>query len=245
MGAETGRAFYWGAYAGDGQDVRSPRTRAAMLRLRFEPNLVGAPRERLQEIRSRWRGWVDTADALAHTGLDGLDVVYAEQRVRRWGRSELQPEGAPTVPAFASAPMTRALASLPLRDRLEDGWQRRFVAARAPELAAAAVPRTPQSVRSDTATLRMRQAKRALGRAPRPQRAAVVWHEQEPWKREEAYIRWLRDDVFASEVVRTALGRRWADEQREKFAAGDPQAARLARLASGPVALADAVRRLS
>lgn len=242
LGAETGRAFYWRAYGPRRPGDLPRRALTHVLRMRFEPRLVGAAPARLAELRTRWDSWIDQATKESgHRGSAALDVVYAQQRVRRWGRSQMQPGGAPLVPAFASAPMTRALCALPAEDRRVSGWQRRFVASRAPDLAPAIDAIAQRSLVRDRATLVARQARRAAGSRRRPTPPELVWHRVGEWAERATYIGWLRDEVLTSELLQRALGGSWLAEQRERFLAGDPFAAQVAVLAAGPVALSLAI----
>ena len=246
VGAETGRAFYW-RWLAPRSGAASPRTLTRTLQRAFEPRLVDADASTVRALRRRWRGWVEEALATGHAGWDTLDVVYAEQRVRRWGRAQVPLGRAEFVPAYASRELARALASLPLHDRLHDGWQRRFLRARRPDLE----PPAPELRRPSRGALRRDQlllaARRARRRTPGSTSARptpdVIWHELDFWRERREYIDWLVDAVLDAPVLREALGDRWVTEQRRRFLEGDPIAAQLTRLAAGPVAVLESVAR--
>ena len=263
VGAETGRAFYWRDAVARGS-APSPRALARALGARLEPAVAGAEREVLRRLRGDWRRWVQEAVALGYPGWAALDVVYGEQRVRRWGRGWVPRRDARPVAAFASPRLLAALASLPPQDKLTDGFGRRFVAARRPELAPPA-PSAGSGRASPVRAVAGRAARAAVVRAMagRAARAAVVravagragarrrpaldrpWFELPPWDARPAYFEWLRDEVVASPLVAEALGDGFAAGLRERFARGDPAAARTATWAAGPVALDAALRDLN
>lgn len=236
-GAETGRAFYW-RWAASACDP------GRVLDAAFELNLGGAPRETIHRLRARWREWIEQAEATGHRGLDALDVVYADQRVRRWGRGQAPRLTAELVPAFAGQELARALASLPRQDRLEDGWQRRFIAEREPGLLPPPPrPPEPAALSRRLLAMRMRALRRRLG-LPQLGRGAgpgLPWHARPPWDERPRFIEWLRDGVLSSALVRDAFGERWAGEVREGFIAGKPHAGHLALWAGAAVALEEAV----
>jgi hypothetical protein len=240
MGAETGRAFWY-------RWVSEAHAPERVLDAAFEPNLAGADPEVRRSLRAARNAWLERAAALGYEGLDALDFVYAEQRVRRWGRAQAPRLAADLVPAYAGQQMLRVLLSLPRQDRLEDGFQRRFLAARAPGL----VPPEQRPSRGGRAPLarrllllRLRAVRRSL-RLPQLGRGAPTpWHALPPWDERPAFIAWLRDEVLRSPLLADALGERWLAETRSGFVAGKPHAGHLALLAAAPVALEVGLREL-
>ena len=245
MGAEIGRAFYWSWLAPRTSTDPRRGTLVQVLRSIFEPRLVGAHPELLRVLRPRWRAWIEDALATGHRGFAALDVVYGEQRVRRWGRAQMPRNGAEPVPAFAAPGLARLLPSLSIEDRLTSAWQRDFIAARRPDLLPAVAPARSRRLELPRrlAVTSMRRGRRRLG-APRPRAADVPWHADPMWDPRRAYISWLADDVLGGPLVREALGARWADEHRARMAAGDPISSTLAQLAGGAVALCAVDRKL-
>jgi hypothetical protein len=174
------------------------------------------------------RGWVREASAAGVTGLRALDVVYGEQRVRRWLRGMLPRLAAPMIPAFATPEVARALMSLPLRERMGDGFHRSFLERHAPELLPAAPAQPP--------------ARRRL-RLPR-RRATQPSVLGERWEANPGFRAWVTDEVLAAPLLTDPLGERWAARTRERFLSGDGDAERLVLSAAAPVALDRALRRL-
>jgi hypothetical protein len=236
-GGETGRAFYYRDVAGRGRDAvggrggEEPGAEAlagALLRL-LEPRLAGARPEALDSLAAAVRGWVDAAGAAGRSGWRTLDVVYGEQRVRRWLRGMLPRLDAPMIPAFATPEIGRALASLPLDQRLSDGFQVGFLASRAPEL----VPRRPGPPRR---TLR--------DRIPGRLRPAPRSPLRDRWADHAGFRDWVAGEALGSPLVTGALGERWAARTRDRFLAGDAHAESAALAAAAPVALDAALGEL-
>ena len=248
LGAETGRAFYWTPY---GRRYPEPDTATLerVLRLIFEPRLVGAREEQLLSVRENYRRYLAEARDWGHGGWSALDVIYANQRVRRWGRAQLPRNGVPPVAAFAGAKMSRALASLPLGDRLASEWQRRFISSRQPRLAGH-VAFDQSRGRAASSPLFMRLAihrarflRRRLRLPPRTvRRSARPWIESPEWRARPAYVSWLLDDVLAGPLLVDSLGERWVGELRRRVLAGEHEANRTARLAGGAVALEQSLK---
>ena len=249
IGAETGRAFLyrWAAPGSRGAEP-SKRLLAAVLAGHFEDRLAGADPGLRRRLRARWRGWVEEALALGHRGWNALDVVYATQRVSRWGRAQLPRFDACAVPAFATPEQLAALASLPLRERLSDGFARRFLAARRVDAGlpppAPTRPRgaVPLALARRRAVLRARDARRAL-RLPRPARTQP-WFASPPWDARPSFLGWLGETVLRSPTLDEAFGARWLEETRAGFLRGDPAAAELTMWAAAPVALEASLREL-
>jgi hypothetical protein len=132
-GGETGRAYYWGrAY----RESADPTDLLRVLRVerRLGPGANPSARELLSD---RVAEWVMDAQATNASGWRTLDVLYAEQRVRRWGRSQIPPLPGAFVGGFTPVAVARPLSSLRIGDRLTDEFARQFVHRRAPALASA------------------------------------------------------------------------------------------------------------
>jgi hypothetical protein len=99
-----------------------------------------------------------------------LDRFYSERRFARWGRSMLPREPFPLIAGFAAHEVQRALAALPLADKLTDGFHRRFVAERFPEL----TPHPPELPRRGVPRLARRAAHRVRTRR-RPAAPEDLW----------------------------------------------------------------------
>lgn len=229
-GGEVGRAFYYRDEAPAGEEADPARLAEALTGL-LAPRLAGARREAIEALGESARRWIGDAGAAGASGWRALDVVYAEQRVRRWLRGMLPRLDAPMIPAFATPEVARALASLPLADRLGDGFHRGFLASRAPELVppAHAEPRRNRLRLPLPGRLRARPSS-FLG--PR-------------WDAHPAVRDWIAEAVLGSPLLTEPLGERWAARTRERFLAGDGHAETLALAAGGPVALDAALRELN
>lgn len=244
IGAETGRAFYY-RWLGPGQREPSAAVVARTGAMWFEGRIVGGPRHVGRAARRRVRRWVDEAMTYGCGGWSALDVVYAEQRVMRWGRGMLPRLPVSLVPAFATPDLLQALASLPLSDRLDDGFQRRFIAAREPALVPPAPGRPGQppllALGRAVARIELLRARRSLGvrrRAPAPASS------KSGWQGIRAYADWIADAVVSSDLLSSALGDGWLREIQRGYMRGDPGAERLVHLAAGPVALAHSLHEL-
>jgi hypothetical protein len=137
---------------------------------------------------------------------------------------------APMIPAFATPEVARALASLPLADRMGDGFHRAFLASRAPELLPAAPDAEPRRNRLRLLPGRLRSRPSSFLGAR--------------WDEHPAFRDWIADGVLGSPLLTEPLGERWAARTRERFLAGDGHAEVLALAAGGPVALAAALEEL-
>jgi hypothetical protein len=244
IGAETGRAFWYRPLVR--ARARPPvRLLVRVLDVHAAHALGGADPAVRRALHADARGWVEAALETGATGWRALDVVYAEQRVRRWGRGMAPRLDAALVAAFADAELLRALSSLPLEDRLTDGWPRRFVAARAPELAPAPPAAPPRGALARQLALdRLRELRRRTGLRPLGGPQPVPWFARPPWRERPQLLRWLRDDVLRSRLVADALGERWARETRALLLAGRPHANVLALRAGAAVALDEALLEL-
>jgi hypothetical protein len=254
VGAETGRAYY---YEWIDPPLRREPSSLTLERTLIEPfaaRLAGVESQRMSDLRSRWRSWIDEARA---AGLDGwrlLDFVYAEQRVRRWGRGLAPRLSASLVPGFAAVEVLSGLCSLSLEDRLHDGFERRLLERAAPELApgpsarrrrGARLPVSPQLAKL-LALNRVRATRRALGLRRLEWRPAggPRWFELAPWSELPSYTAWLADEVLTAPLLAEAGGDSWRRELREGFLRGTAGAARATLLAASAVALQTALREL-
>jgi len=157
-----------------------------------------------------------------------LDVVYAEQRVRRWLRGMVPHLPAPMVGAFTAPEVQRGLVSLPDADRAADGFHRRFIADRRPEL----LPQPPAG-----GTAGRRPLSRVAGRLRRTRLDGE-------WTTRPEYRDWIADGVLGSDLAARGMGERWCRRTRSRFYAGDAVAVERALWLGGPVALAEALRDL-
>ena len=219
-GGEVGRAFY---YAAAPEPGRAEDTFVDLL----APRLAGARDDAVRELAATLRQWVEHARALAPDDLRALDVVYGEQRVRRWLRGMLPRLAAPMIPAFATPEVARGLMSLPLADRTTDGFHRSFLERRAPELLPAAAAPT-----------RGRRLRLPWRRSREPAFLAERWDEHPRFRD------WISDEVLASPLLTEPLGERWAARTRTRFLRGDGAAERVVLAAAAPVALDRALGEL-
>lgn len=226
-GGELGRAFYYRERAPESEDAE-PDELARTLTDLLAPRLARARPEAVEALGASVRGWLDEPAGLH--GWRTLDLVYGEQRLRRWLRGMLPRLAAPMIPAFATPEIGRALASLPLRDRLSDGFHRGFLERHAPELLPAPPPPPRRSLRD-----------RLPGRF-RPRPASPLGDR---WDERAAFRDWIADGVLGSPLVTEPLGERWAARTRDRFLAGDGHAEAMALAAGGPVALAQALEELN
>ena len=209
-GGGTGRAFYYRGRAAE----PPPGDLAGAVADALAERLAGAHEDAVAALRSAGGAWVAEAERTGHRGWRVLDVLYGQQRLRRWLRGTQPPGRPPALAAFATPEVQRALVSLPLADRSADGFQRRFIAARRPEL-------LPSG-----------------GRRLRPGQVLGAW------RTDSAYREWIADDVLGHPLAADALGERWCGRTRSRFFAGDPAAVERALLLSGAVALAEGLAEL-
>lgn len=228
-GGETGRAFYYRDAAPLTEEATPAELADTLVRL-FEPRLDGARREALDALAASVHGWVTAAGDAGRSGWRTLDVVYGEQRVRRWLRGMLPRLDAPMIPAFATPEIGRALASLPLGQRLSDGFHLGFLARHAPDLVPSEPPRPRRSIRD---------------RLPGRLRPAPESPLRERWSDHPGFRDWVAGEVLGSPLVTEPLGERWASATRDRFLAGDANAEAFALAAAAPVALAGALEELN
>jgi len=215
MGGETGRAFYYRGLP----HPRSPTAAQLAATVGVERRIPGASPEAIASARAAVARWIDAAGACGHEGWRLLDVMYAEQRVRRWGRTQVPRLVGSLVPCFATPEVSRSLASLPLAERLSDGFHRRFLAERVPSLAPPPPP-SPGRLRVSLATLRRRLRPRVRPPTPIRTLAAQLWAERPECRT------WVTDDVLRRplflETMGRALGGGHARGVPAGRAAGDP-----------------------
>ena len=219
-GGEVGRAFYYR----ERPDADPVRALADLL----GPRLRGARPEAVEALTAAVRGWVGAARSAGFEGAAALDVVYGEQRVRRWLRGMLPRLAAPMIPAFATPEVARSLASLPPGERLSDGFHRGFLERHAPELLPPPEAAPPRR--------RLRLPRR------RPAPASFLGAR---WDSNPGFRDWISEGVLGSPLLAEPLGERWAARTRERFLARDGDAERIVLAAAAPVALADALRELN
>lgn len=243
IGGEVGRAFYYMARAHEEPDPSARRLRGL---LGVPLRLHRARPEAIRRVEGRVDGWLAEAESLGHGGWGRLDFMYGEQRLRRWGRLILPRSTPPALPAFATPEVTRALASLPLVDRVSNGFHRRFLSSRLPELAppAGVLPRSPAALRwarREVLPAVRPTLETALRRRP-PDRGR--WPDTPLWRGREEVRDWLAREVLHSEIVLEALGEGWATSTRHGLLADEWRATTKALLAAAPVALARALTEL-
>lgn len=224
-GGETGRCFYYADRAGDAP----PSDLARVVSEPLADRIAGARPDRIEALHGRVREWVATAENAGVTGWRVLDVVYAEQRVRRWLRGMLPHLPAPMVGAFTAPEVQRALVSLPLEERAASGFHHRFIADRRPEL----LP--------DVGRVAARSGRRPLTRVARRLRPPGLDGD---WAARPEYREWIADAVLGGDLAVEGMGGRWCRRTRSRFYAGDAFAIERALWLGGPVALAEALRDL-
>jgi hypothetical protein len=216
-GGEVGRAFYYA----DARRQGDPGDVLADLLLPRLPRGDAADR-----LGGTLRGWVRDAQAAGYSGLGTLDVVYGEQRLRRWLRGMLPRLAAPMIAAFATPEVARGLASLRFEERVASGFHRGFLERYAPEL----LPPPEERRRGARLPWRRRATPSFLGAR---------------WDEHPGFRDWITEEVLRSPLVVEPLGERWAARTRERFLAGDGDAERVVLAAAAPVALASALEELN
>lgn len=236
-GGEAGRAFYYRDRVGR----RGPDLPELVGALPFDAYLAGADPAARARLRRRVRGWVEDAQALGYRGWPCLDVLYARQRQRRWGRESVSRIATSYVPALDTPDVARALCSLPLSDLLSDGFHRRFIASRSQALAVPAptAGRTPGALERGFIRFRRSAGRLRHRRAPRSSwPLAALWGDY-PLSRE-----WFAD-TLTRPIVRDALGETWAAQTRRGFLADERHATQRTLRLARPIALQAALADLS
>jgi hypothetical protein len=133
------------------------------------------------------------------------------------------------VPAFATPEVQRALVSLPLEERRTDGFHRRFIEERRPEL-------LPAASLGGTGG-----GRRPLARISRRLRQGRLDGE---WRSRPEFRDWISDGVLGHPLAIEAMGERWCRRTRSRFFAGDQFAVERALWLGGPIALTEALGEL-
>jgi hypothetical protein len=200
--------------------------------------LRGAHEETIKAVEQAIRGWVDDAIALGARGWDALDVVYTEQRVRRWGRSQIPRLDQDLVLLFTPMEVARGLASLPLRERLGSGFHRRFLAEHGLACEPAHVP-NPGRVSLAARRLRHRFRRSSAPRTPQPDTVDLLVHQT--WAERPLASAWVREEALTDPLIERTLGSGWAQATAEGFTEGRAHTAERALRAAGVVAFARAL----
>ncbi len=219
-GGESGRCFYYA----DRALPREPGDLARMLSDSLAGGIAGARPDAVESLHARVREWVVDAERAGLTGWRVLDVVYAEQRVRRWLRGMLPRLPVAMIGAFATPEVQRGLVSLAMEQRAGSGFHRRFIAERVPDLLPAEPERTARN--------------RRLARLGRRLRRGSLDGE---WSARPEFRDWIADGVLGSALASEGLGDRWCARTRSRFYAGDAFAMERALWLGGPVALSEAL----
>ena len=241
-GGETGRSFY---YRDEAARYRRPAQDQMVDHLvRFlqgRLTLAGPPPA---VLRAAVTGWVGAARGAGLSGWRCLDHVYTEQRMRRWARQLMVRSSAGVAPAFTAPEVVRGLVSLPLAERLADGFHIRFLRCHLPgfdrEVVSPPRPRLPGSIRRPAG-----RVKRLVTRAGPDWAAPPPLESKWEWRERPTLHAWVADDVLESPLLEEALGHEWLSELRRRFLDGDGQAEEIARWAGGPVALAACLHELN
>lgn len=234
-GGELGRAFH---YAYTARNFRRPSVAdlATVWRpqARLGPSIAAPARTAVAAAASEA---LERAAATGVTGWRTLDVVYAQQRMRRWGRAGIAPtSGSAYAPVFLDPQLAAALVSLPLEERLTDGFHRRYLRERMPEL----VPPKPRRQRAGVPSRLRRAVAQRRGNGAPAEPAASALPQTHP--RTHAY---LVETVARHALVVGELGTAWAEGMQGALRAGDARAVHDALVLAGPTALDEALRTLN
>lgn len=225
-GGETGRCLLYRLTA---RNYRHPTQRQMAKLAAPTGRLEGAREEAVRLVKRRSSEAVARGIALGLHGWRALDVVAADERERRVYRALSTPGSSEFVEAFCIPDIQRGLTSLPLEERLDDGFHRRFIARHAPAVAPAPGP----AQRPGLPPLARRLASAARRRRPRHEGTVRVAIPPE--------IREWLTQVLASPVLVEPLGPAWSERVRQAITAGDPEGLETALIATGPVALHEAL----
>jgi hypothetical protein len=227
-GGETGRCLLYRLTA---RNYRHPTPRQLSRLAVPTARLEGAREEAVRLVERRTSEAVMRAYELGLHGWRALDVVAGDERERRVYRALSTPGNSDLVVAFCVPDIQRGLTSLPLDERLNDGFHRRFIARHAPAVAPAPGPSQrrglPPLARRLAAAMRRHQPRDA-----QPPRVAVP----------EELGEWLAQ-ILASPIIVEPLGPAWAERVRQAMAAGDKAALETALIAAAPVTLCGALGR--
>ena len=234
-GGELGRAFH---YAYTARNFRRPSLAdlASVWRpqARLDSSIAAPARDAVAAAASEA---LERAAATGVTGWRTLDVVYAQQRMRRWGRTGIAPtSGVAYAPVFLDPQVAAALVSLPLVERLTDGFHRRYLSERMPEL----VPPKPRRQRAAVPSW----VRRAVAQRRGTRRPAEPGASPLPRTHPQTHAH-LVETVARHPLVVDQLGAAWGETLQRALRAGDGRAVDDALLLAGPVALAEAIRSLN
>jgi hypothetical protein len=237
-GGEIARAWY---YRWKARNYRHPRRRQLARVLSHLHWRIGGASARAHELLdAAILRWLDAAFCTGHDGWAALDVIYDEERLGRWGRARLHRSRAPLLYAFSTPTLTQAFLSLPLEDRISDGFHRQFLARHAPSLLVPPPPAQrralPRSVRRLSAAMRHR---RGLEDVPADPSIADMLRSR---PRTRAHI---ADDVLERDVLASVMGRAWLRRTRSAFLDGQQHAVDTAFLATSIIALDTAISSLN
>lgn len=210
-GGEVGRAFYY-KMQGHSQSVPSvPRMLSLM-----DPSgaIVGARRSARRVVINAVAQGIRAAEELGYEGWRALDVYYAEQRLRKWGRSTLPKTRGSVIIGFGDPPLLAALVSLPLRDRMDSRFHRDFLAKYGDTPAAPIV--APHSPPGRAPTL-IRKARRRLSS---PHRSKGPWAGHHRWQHVPTFHELVIRST-QSPSIRGVMGVRWCRQQRDSFMVGE------------------------
>jgi hypothetical protein len=236
-GGELGRAFHYAYLA---RNRREPAVEELRALWRPQAGLEGlADRAAVERVAGAAASAIDRAAASGVTGWRILDVVYAEQRMRRWARSGIAPTaGAAWLAPFLAPRVAAALVSLPLGERVTDGFHRRYLAERAPDL----VPPVPQRQRRFVPAAARRAA--AAWRARRAQAGPAASASPFATAYPQTFT-YLHEEVCAHPLVAEALGADHAARLAERVRRAEAGAVQAALTLAGPVLLSEATAALS
>ena len=231
MGGETGRAFYYDAWSA--LLIPRPRPDELARRLGARGRLRGAHEEVVAALEETVRGWVDEALDLGARGWNALDVLYTEQRVRHWGRSQIPLLDQDLILLFTPTEIARGLASMPVRERIRDGFHRRFLADRGLPPTPTDVP-DPGAISLAARRLQHRVRRRSAPAAPQPD--AVDLLMKHVWDERPETSAWVREDALRDPLITATLGAKWAESTGSGFAEGRARTAERALRAAAIVA---------
>lgn len=232
-GGETARAFYWRWQAANHAE---PSQRQLERAFRPDARIAAAHEAARAAVRGRAAAWIAEAAGHGARGWRVLDVLYAEQRMTRWGRGTLPRLAAVPVHAFTHPAVAAALVSLPARARVSDGFHRAFLRRHAGGL-----PLPPAPPRQQAGVPRpVRRLRAALRAAPPP----APWPLAHLWAAQPEYREWIEEAVLGGAIVREALGAGWAAATRAGLRARESGATDTAITVSGAVALEESLAGL-